>query len=68
MPHIVVDYITPLIPDLSIKALTVIRNDITAMAEHDSLGDKRIDAPMWKELRSRIIDELRNREAQNETK
>ena len=65
MPVIVTDFITPLIPTLSRKALTVIRNDITAMQEHHSLGDPKIDAPMWKDLR-RLINEELNRRAEEE--
>lgn len=62
MPSIVAEYITPLIPQLSGKALAVIRNDITAAQEHGSLGDPRIDAPLWKELRRKCVDELKRRE------
>ena len=68
MPSIVASYITVLIPELSVKALTVIRNDITAAQEHGSLGDPRIDAPLWKELRKNICDELKRREEEKEEK
>lgn len=66
MPSIVVGYITDLIPELSNKALTVIRNDITAAQEHGSLGDKTIDEPLWKELRKAIVAELKRREEEKE--
>lgn len=66
MPSIVASYITVLIPELSVKALTVIRNDITAAQEHGSLGDPTIDAPLWKELRKNICDELKRREEEKE--
>lgn len=66
MPSIVAGYITFLIPELSSKALAVIRNDITAAQEHGSLGDPTIDAPLWKELRKNICDELKRREEQKE--
>ena len=62
MPSIVVGYITPLIPQLSDKALVVIRNDITFTAEHGGLGDPVIDEPLWKGLQLRVEEELKRRE------
>lgn len=61
MPSIVVDYITPLIPQLSDKTLTVIRNDITDQVMYGSLGDPAIDAPLWKGLRLRVVNEMKRR-------
>ena len=61
MPDIVVDYIKRLIPQLSDKTLTVIRNDITERAMYGSLGDPKIDAPLWIGLLDWIAEELERR-------
>lgn len=50
MPKLVVDFIKPLVPDLSTKTLWCIKRDINEAAVHDGLGDAKIDAPGWLEL------------------
>lgn len=66
MPSIVVDYIMPLIPMLSDKTLTVIRNDITNEMDYGKLrgafGAMDIDAPLWANLRLEIVNEMKRRE------
>lgn len=47
MPHLVVDFITPILSELDDTTLFVMRRDIE---ESDSLGDPRIDAPKWRKL------------------
>ena len=66
MPSIVVGYITPLIPQLSDKTLTVIRDDIGDASVYRNLGDSRIDAPLWLKLYRRIDDEIKRRAETNE--
>ncbi len=65
MPSIVVGYIVPLIPKLSDKTLCVIRDDITNQINYNGigggLGDPDIDAPLWRMLRIKTIDELNMR-------
>lgn len=61
MPSIVCDFITPLIPSLESKTLSVICGDIVSAAEHGGLGDPMIDAPLWRELHHACSDELKQR-------
>lgn len=65
MPSIVVEYITALIPKLSVKTLTVLRNDITEQVNYgtlrEPLGDSVIDAPLWRRLRLDVVNELKRR-------
>lgn len=61
MPSIVIDFITPLIPKLSDKTLTVIRNDIGDASVYRNLGDSYIDAPLWLKLYRCIENELKRR-------
>lgn len=66
MPSIVVDYIMPLIPMLSDKTLTVMRNDITSEIDYGKLRGAfgmDIDTPMWANLRLEIVNEMKRREA-----
>ena len=58
MPSIVCDFITPLIPELTSKTLSVICSDIVFAAEHGGLGDLIIDAPLWRKLHRDCRTEL----------
>ena len=59
MPDFVIRYIRPLLPKLSVKCLTVMRNDL----EHPmcGYGDDSIDRPGWINLLTDIRHELARR-------
>ena len=61
----VTGFISPLIPQLSDNALYVIRNDITDAETYKNLGDEKIDAPLWKALRLRAVNELKRRSSES---
>ena len=58
MPKLVVDFITPLVPELTTKTLWVLKADINDREKYDALGDPTIDAPIWRELFAVIQKEL----------
>ncbi len=61
MPGLVIDYITPLLPLLDSRTLSVFDRDI---AEHEAagdLGDPIIDAPGWKNFRAAVQHEIASR-------
>ena len=62
MPHLVIDFLTPLLPHLSDKTLSVIERDIR---EADKMGvgygDERIDKPRWLQFRQLILSEIEKR-------
>lgn len=62
MPHLVIDYIRPLLSDLDNKTLTVIVNDIEGAP---SLGHTSIDAPAWQKFLSEVQEELQHRREQD---
>ena len=61
MPSLVIAYITPLIPFLDDKTLSIFNRDITEHETMGDLGDPIIDAPGWKSFRSVIQRELNYR-------
>jgi hypothetical protein len=58
MPHLVMGYITPLLPELSMRTLSVMEKDV--MFEGD-LGDEQIDKPSWMQFLKDIQKELKKR-------
>ena len=44
MPKLVIDYITPMLPKLSIRTLAVLEMDV---AQADGYGNETIDKPEW---------------------
>lgn len=62
MPHLVMDYIAPLVPLLSDRTLAVIERDI---GEADKMGvgygNERIDKPRWLQFRQLILSEIKKR-------
>ena len=48
MPKLVVDFITPLVPELTTKTLWVLKADINDREKYDALVDPTIDAPIWR--------------------
>ena len=61
LPGLVVDYITPLIPQLSTKCLTMLRNDITDQTMYGSLWGSTEDGLKWRRLRLLAVNELKKR-------
>ena len=59
MPHIVCDFIQPLVPILSNKVLHVMSHDIAERG--NDLGDPNIDAPKWIRLKNAILIEMERR-------
>lgn len=60
MPHVVMDYIRPLLPQLSTKALAVFQRDIKGAY---SYGDANIDEPAWIKFLEEVRAELSRRES-----
>lgn len=60
MPHLVMDFIRPLIQCLSDKTLWCFARDIEEAERMDCLGDPNIDAPAWHDFLGAVQEE-RNR-------
>lgn len=60
MPSLVIGYITPLLPRLSKKALSVMKNDLVTAGAYGEggYGDEVIDKPLWLKFLSDIRKEL----------
>lgn len=66
MPKLVMDYVRPLLPDLSDKALWCMEKDILQhKADGYSYGDPSIDVPAWQEFLSQVQREIRRRKEQS---
>lgn len=55
---LVVDFIKPLLPELSKKTLTVMERDIETAGNY---GDESVDKPVWMDLLTRVKSELKKR-------
>ena len=77
MPSLVIDYITPLLPRLSIKTLGVLNEDMQRVDEmdkrtegveivpgmrHGAFGNDRIDKPGWMRFWKAVRDEISRRQ------
>lgn len=60
-PHEVIDYITPKLPRLSNKTLTVLFRDMNGFVRDGNLGDRTIDAPHCLEFFENIRKEMERR-------
>ena len=60
MPHLVIGYISPLLPSLSIRTLSVMERDI---ASADGYGDEKIDRPGWMKFLTAVRAELARKRA-----
>ena len=66
MPKLVMDYVRPLLPDLSDKALWCMEKDILQhKADGYSYGDPSIDVPAWHEFLFQVQREIRRRKEQS---
>lgn len=62
MPHVVIEYITPLLPYLDNMTLQCIDRDIAERLDMSgALGDASIDAPKWTEFHEEVRELLRGR-------
>lgn len=62
MPHLVMDYVRPLLSELDNKTLAVIVNDIEGAP---SLGHTNIDVPAWQNFLAAVKAELQHRREQD---
>lgn len=63
MPHLVMDFIRPLLPSLSGKTLWCFDNDIEEAERNDCLGDPKSDAPEWRTFHAAVRAERIKRDA-----
>lgn len=59
MPSVVVDFITPLLSQISTKTLVVFKRDIEGAGYY---GSESIDKPLWMSFLKSVNDELRERD------
>ena len=61
MPSTVIKYITPLLPQLSDRTLTVLERDIADADKFGGWGDEYIDKPLWMEFLECVRAEIGKR-------
>ena len=62
MPHVVAEYITPLLPYMDNMTLQCFDRDIAERQQlHCDLGDPNIDEPMWMDFHEKVKEQLRAR-------
>lgn len=61
MPSVVIEYIAPLIPQLSEKTLAVLERDIADAGKFGGYGDEYIDKPLWMKFLECIRAEIGKR-------
>ena len=61
MPHLVVNYIKPLLPYLDNRTLYVFKRDIEEAIDDNRTGDPNIDKPIWLNFLTLISEELSKR-------
>lgn len=70
MPSLVIDYITPLLPKLSLKTLGALDRDMRMKAGeigeyprgHGPFGNDTIDKPLWMQFWQAVKDEIARRQ------
>ena len=66
MPKLVMDYVRPLMPDLSDKTLWCMEKDILQHeVDGHNYGDPSIDVPAWLEFLAQIQQEISRRKEEN---
>ena len=58
MPHLVIDYIVPILPSLTDKTLWCFERDLSSAT---NFGDSQIDEPHWREFLKLVKDEIEGR-------
>ena len=61
MPKLVIDYITPMLPKLSIRTLAVLERDV---AQADDYGNETIDKPEWMKFLADVRKAKEERESE----
>ena len=61
MPHLVVNYIKPLLPYLDNRTLYVFKRDIEEAIDDNRTGDPNIDKPIWLDFFTLVSEELSKR-------
>lgn len=61
MPHLVVNYIKPLLHYLDNRTLYVFKRDIEEAIDDNRTGDPNIDKPIWLNFLTLISEELSKR-------
>lgn len=61
MPGLVIDFITPLIPELDNKTLWCFDQDLTEAEFYGGYGDPRIDEPKWRQFHEAVRAERAKR-------
>lgn len=61
MPHLVVNYIKPLLPYLDNRTLYVFKRDIEEAIDDDRTGNPNIDRPIWVNFFTLVSEELSKR-------
>ena len=61
MPRLVIDFITPLLPSLSSKALWCFDQDLTNAKHECGYGDPKIDEPAWLDFHAKVRAERTKR-------
>ena len=61
MPGLIIDYITPLLPEINDRTLYVLDQDITERKYCGGYGDPYIDEPDWMRFLEKIHDEQKRR-------
>ena len=61
MPHLVVNYIKPLLPYLDNRTLYVFKRDIEEAIDDNRTGDPNIDKPIWVNFFTLVSEELSKR-------
>ena len=65
VPKAVIDFVTPLLSDLSTLALESIEKDIKLNYENSFLGNSEIDKPIWLKFLAKVRNELDKRKEEN---
>ena len=66
LPHTVISFITPLLPQLTYRTLSCLNRDIEEAIRLNGLGDEKIDEPAWKAFYDNVKQEIEDRrEKQN---
>ena len=61
MPGLIIDYITPLLPEINDRTLYVLDQDITEQKYCGGYGDPYIDEPLWMRFLEKIHEEQKRR-------
>ncbi len=61
MPGVVINFIVPLLPNLSDRTLRVFDQDIVDQRHMGGYGDKQIDEPLWMRFHELVKHELTKR-------